>query len=235
MYTALNASLFYLPLNLVQVQGYSEQAAGFAILPFAILISAMSRYSGIFADKFGARKPLIVGPLVSSAGLFLLMLPGLTSGPSQYWTTFFPGIFILGMGMGIVVAPLTAAVMAAVPTHNTGIASGINNTMSRIAGLIAIAILGMVIILSFKSNLETQTVNLNISQKAKSELIKNSDKLGETKPPQEINQKFKEKISSEIKFSFINAFNLIILISVILAFLGSVTSYFSVEKGILKS
>jgi EmrB/QacA subfamily drug resistance transporter len=235
MYTALNAALFFLPLNLVQVQGYSEQAAGFAILPFAILISAISRFSGAFTDKFGARKPLIAGPLIAGIGLFLLYLPGITTGPSQYWDTFFPGILLLGIGMGIVVAPLTAAVMAAVPSGNTGIASGINNTMARIAGLLAIAVLGTVIIISFKSNLETRTAEMNIPAKEKTELLDNSNKLADTVPPEGLNKQLREKISEHIKLSFVNAFGLIVIISVVLSVLSSITAVFSVEKGILKN
>ncbi|HSD62323.1 MAG TPA: MFS transporter [Ignavibacteriaceae bacterium] len=234
MYTALNASLFFYPLNLVQVQGYSETSAGLATLPFAILISVMSRFSGVYADKFGVRKPLIVGPIISAFGLFLMTLPGLTGGPSEYWETFFPAILFLGIGMGIIVAPLTVAVMASVPSHNTGIASGINNTMARIAGLIAIALLGMVIILSFKNNLEEFADKQNIPPEIKTALIDSSNKLGETRPPAHLDIQQKEKISSDIKYSFVGAFNLIVLISVILSILSSVTAFFTVENGIVK-
>lgn len=229
MYTALNASLFFYPLNLVQVQGYSETSAGLALLPFAILISIMSRFSGIYSDKFGARKPLIAGSVISALGLYFLTLPGLTEGPSHYWSTFFPGILTLGIGMGIIVAPLTAAVMASVPFQNTGIASGVNNTMARIAGLIAIAILGMVIIISFKNNLEEYAERQNIPTKVKTELIDSSNRLGETKPPMNLDDHLKEKISTDIKYSFVNSFNLIVLISVLLSLLSAVTAFLYVE------
>lgn len=235
MYTALNAALFFFPLNLVQVQGYPEEIAGLAVLPFAVLISAMSRFSGAFSDKFGARKPLIIGPLITGTGLFLLTVPGLTDGPSHYWSTFFPGIFILGLGMGIIVAPLTTAVMAAVPSHNTGIASGINNTMSRIAGLLAIAVLGTIIIISFRNNLESHTAGMEISKQKKTELINNSNKLAETKPPEGLSKRDSHRITQNIKDSFVNAFDLIIFISVILSLISAVTAFFTVEKGILKS
>ncbi len=234
MYTALNVGLFFLPMNLVQIQGYKEFSAGLAILPFAILISAMSRFSGAFADKFGARIPLIAGPLIAGAGIFLLSFPGVTAGPSDYWGTFFPGILILGVGMGIVVAPLTATVMSSVPSGNTGIASGINNTMARIAGLIAIAVLGSFMIIFFKGNLESRTSSLTLTHNQKTELIKNSDDLAEAKPPEGLMDKEKTLINSDIKHSFVNAFDLILYISAALSILSALTSFFTVEKGILK-
>ncbi len=234
MYTALNVGLFFLPINLVQIQGYPEVYAGLAILPFAILISAVSRFSGIFADKFGARKPLIAGPLVAGIGIFLLSLPGVTNGPSAYWGTFFPGILILGVGMGIVVAPLTAAVMSSVPSGNTGIASGINNTMARIAGLVAIAVLGSFIIISFRNNLEYRTADMNLTSNQHTELINNSKDLAETKPPRGLTGSEAEHINADIKYSFVSAFDLILYISAILALLSAVTAFFSVEESILK-
>ena len=150
IYSALSISLFFLPLNLIQIQGYSEEIAGFTLLPFAFFIAGLSRFSGTFSDKFGARKPLIIGPIISGIGLLLLTFPNLTAGPDEYWSTFFPGIVLIGIGMGIVIAPLTATVMAAVPENNSGIASGVNNTMARTAGLLAIAVLGALIIIQFQ-------------------------------------------------------------------------------------
>jgi EmrB/QacA subfamily drug resistance transporter len=234
MYTALSVGLFFLPLNLVQIQGYREVSAGLAILPFAILISAMSRFSGIFADKFGARIPLIAGPLVAGLGIFLLTFPGVTNGPSEYWATFFPGILFLGIGMGIVVAPLTAAVMSSVPSGNTGIASGINNTMARIAGLVAIAVLGSFIIISFRNNLESRAADLTLTHTQRSELIENSNNLAETKPPDGLTKEESARIISDIKHSFVSAFDLILYLSAALALLSALTAFLTVEKGILK-
>jgi EmrB/QacA subfamily drug resistance transporter len=235
MYAALNAALFFFPLNLIQVQGYPEETAGLAILPFAILISGISRFSGKFSDKFGARKPLIIGPLFAGLGLLFLTFPGITNGPSEYWTTYFPGIILLGVGMGIVVAPLTAAVMASVSHEHSGIASGINNTVARAAGLFAIAVLGTFMIISFRNNLEIKTDNLNIPADKKIELIKNSNKLAETRPPDGLTKKESSIITLNVKKSFVASFDLIIIVSVILSWLSSVIAFISVEKGILKN
>lgn len=233
LYTALNALTLFLPLNLIQAQGYPEDIAGLSLLPFVIFIALLSRFSGIFADKFGARKPLIIGPIIACAGLILLTLPDLTAGPSAYWTAFFPGMLILGIGMGTVVAPLTATVMSSVPDQNAGIASGINNTMARIGGLLAVSVLGAFIIISFKNNVESGITEISITEQDKTELISQTDKLAEMRPPKDLPASKSTKVDKIIKIAFINAFDLIIYISAALALLGSITAAFTIKKGIL--
>ena len=233
VYAALSGSLFFLPLNLIQAQGYSEEIAGFALLPFAICVSGLSRFSGTFSDKFGARKPLITGSFLAGLGMLFLTFPGFTEGPKDYWTTYFPGIIVLGIGMGIVVAPLTATVMACVPKENSGIASGVNNTMARIAGLLAIAILGAIVIITFRTTLNKNVNGFNISENAKKELIADAGNLAETQPPQYLTEVDKNLIIKMVKGSFIRSFDLIIYISVALTWLGSLIAMMTVKKGIL--
>jgi EmrB/QacA subfamily drug resistance transporter len=151
LYAALGGGLFFLPLNMIQVQGYSATAAGAALLPFIVIMFVLSRWAGRLVDRVGPRRPLTIGPLIAAAGFAALALPG--SGGS-YWTSFLPGIVVLGLGMAITVAPLTTTVMNAVGPDAAGTASGVNNAVSRVAALLAIAIFGGVMAWAFEGALD---------------------------------------------------------------------------------
>ena len=164
LYGALSAATFLLPFNLIQVQHYSPAKAGAAFLPFVVTMSLLSRWSGALADRIGPRWPLIIGPIVAGSGFALMAWPSIGG---SYWTTFFPGILTLGLGMAITVAPLTTAVMTSIDDERyAGAASGINNTIARAAGLLAIAFFGSLAVMIFARQLDGRLSPTEVSKLA---------------------------------------------------------------------
>ena len=160
LYFALTGVFFVLPFVLVRVHGYSATATGAAYVPFALLVGGLSRWSGGLADRFGPRLPLVAGPLVTAAGFLLFVLPGLDGA---YWTSFFPPMVLVGLGMAVTVAPLTSTVMSAVDESETGVASGVNNTVARLAALLAVAIVGLVALEVFGRALSERLATVELS------------------------------------------------------------------------
>src|SRR6185503_16677224 len=167
LYSALTGLMFFLPLNLIQVQGYSPTAAGASMLPFILLMFLMSRWSGGLVDRYGAKRPLVIGPLIVALGFLLFALPSIDG---SYWTTFFPAVVVLGFGMAISVAPLTTTVMNSVPEERAGTASGINNAVSRLAGVLSIAALGVAMLASFNQHLSSRLATIQLETRIRTEI-----------------------------------------------------------------
>lgn len=142
LYAALGGSLYFLPFDLIDVHRYTPLAAGAVFLPFIIIMFLASRWSGGLVGRTGPRLPLLVGGLLAAAGFYVFARIG---HDGSYWTTFFPGAVLLGMGGACFVAPLTTTVLDAASVSETGTASGVNNAVSRVAGLFAIAGIGLAI------------------------------------------------------------------------------------------
>ena len=180
LYAALGGGLFFLPLNLIQVQGLSATAAGAALLPFILVMFVLSRWAGGLVDRRGARGPLVVGPLIAAAGFALLAWPGTRS---SYWTGFFPGVTVLGLGMAITAAPLTTTVMNAVPADASGTASGVNNAVSRVAGVLAVAVFGALMAAVFEPRLRAGLQAAGVAPDLAAAVLQQRDRLAAIELP----------------------------------------------------
>jgi len=209
LYTALSSIMFLLPFNLIQLRGYSPAQAGAAFLPFVVTMSLLSRWSGALADRIGPRIPLIVGPLFVAAGCVLLAMPGIGG---SYWTALFPGILAVAIGVAIMVAPLTTTVMTSIDDEReAGTASGINNAVARVAGLLAIALFGGLSIIVFGRDLDQRlATEAPAVRRAMSE---QALKLADAKPPQDLDPETRRRIRSAISTSFLHAFRLNMIVA----------------------
>ncbi|MEP6683789.1 MAG: DHA2 family efflux MFS transporter permease subunit [Parafilimonas sp.] len=230
LYAGLGAGILFLSLDMVQIQGYKQFQAGLTLLPFTILMITLARFAGGIADKHGPRLLLIAGPAVAGVGLLLLSFVKQTNGASDYFTSFFPGIIIFGLGMSFTVAPLTATVMGALPDHYSGTASGINNATTRIAGVFANAILGALAILFFSGFLSERINNMQFDNSTKKSVMMQVKDLGNAKPPAKMNNADKTTLTKAYKEGFINAYNKIMLICAALAFIGALMSFLFIKN-----
>jgi len=218
LYAALGGTLFFVPLNLIQVQHYSATEAGAALLPFILAMSLLSRWSGGLVAKHNPKIPLVIGPIVAAVGYALLMMPGVGG---HYWTTFLPAILVLGLGMTISVAPLTTTVMNSVPSHRAGVASGVNNAVARTAGLLAIAVLGIVMLNVFDRELEREAARRGLPDSVIQSLQAQHTKLAAIPLPPDQEPGVQQATRETIDQSFVAGFRTISAIGAFLALAGA--------------
>ncbi|GAB2892587.1 hypothetical protein GCM10027093_29880 [Paraburkholderia jirisanensis] len=166
LYFGLGGALFFLPLTLIRAHGYTATEAGAALLPLPVIIGGLSRVMGGVADRSGPRMLLIAGPCIAGLGFALFALPRAHAGDVSYWSGFFPALTLIGLGMTLAVTPLTTTVMASVPAARTGVASGINNAVARVASLVAVAALGIVFTWAHEASLAARLDALHIPHQA---------------------------------------------------------------------
>jgi EmrB/QacA subfamily drug resistance transporter len=209
LYAALGIFFFLFPLNLIQVQHYSATATGAAALPLILLMFLLSRWSGGLVARYGARRPLIIGSIIAAVGFLLFAAPSVSG---SYWTTFFPAFVVLGLGMAVSVAPLTTVVMGAVDQNRAGTASGINNAVARVAGLLAVAILGIVMVNAFSRSMNQSLMQLNLPVDVMHGLRSNEIRLGALAVPSGLDSTTATALRISIDRAFVLGFRLIMLI-----------------------
>ena len=208
LYGALGTVLWLVPLNLIQVQDYTATGAGAAFLPLPILMFTLSRWSGGLVARVGSRVPLTIGPIVAAVGLALYARPGIGG---SYWTTFFPAIAVLGFGMAIVVAPLTTTAMTAVETQHAGVASGVNNAVARVAGLIAIAVFGIALVRIFDARVGPALDQLRLPAAARTAINRELPKLAGAEVEGRVEGAQRAGTQRAIKAAFVSAFRLVMI------------------------
>ena len=233
LYAALAATMLFLSLNLIQIQGYSQLQAGLTLLPFTILMASVARWVGGLVDRFGPRWFLICGPLAAGLGFILLGNVGMTEGPSAYWTTYFPGILMFAAGMSFTVVPLTTTVMGAVDDQQAGTASGINNAMTRTASVFANAIVGALAIVLFSQILTQRTAEMDLSPPAKQAVMAQATDLGNAHVPEMVAAARQTEVQQAYDQSFVGAFSRIMWISAVLALISSLAAFFLIDNKVV--
>jgi predicted MFS family arabinose efflux permease len=224
LYSALGGTLFFLPLNLIQVQHYSPTGAGAALLPFILIMFLLSRWAGGLIQKYGAKIPLIVGPAIAAIGFASFMLPGVRG---SYWKTFFLPMIVLGTGMAISVAPLTTTVMNSVAETRAGVASGINNAVSRVAGLLAIAVFGIIMLQAFNHALDTNLSGL--PPPIRQSLDQQRTKLAAADLPQNIAPATRAQLRDAIDRAFVAGFRAVMFAGALLATGGAICAWWLIK------
>jgi EmrB/QacA subfamily drug resistance transporter len=222
LYAALGGGLFFFPLNLIQVQGYGATAAGAALLPFIAIMFVLSRWAGKLVDVYGARLPLVAGPVIAGAGFALFAWPSVGGG---YATTFLPAVCVLGLGMAITVAPLTTTVMNSVGAEMAGVASGVNNAVSRAAGLLAIAVFGIVMAQGFDATLSRRLAEKPLAPPLQAAVEQQRQKLAGIELPAGADQEEAAAARTVIAESFVAGFRRVMLLCAGLSLLSALAAW----------
>ncbi len=227
LYAAIGIFFFLFPLNLIQVQRYSPTKAGAAVLPLILLMFFLSRWSGGLVARYGARGPLIIGPIIAALGFVLFAVPSIGD---NYWKAFFPAIVVLGFGMAVTVAPLTTVVMNSVNQDRVGAASGINNAVARVAGVLAIAVLGIVMVKAFAFRLNHELAQVPLPPSVLQQLHANETKLAGLQVPADLDPSTRATINKSIGEAFVFGFRIVMLICAGLSLASAAVAWLMISE-----
>jgi EmrB/QacA subfamily drug resistance transporter len=227
LYFALVGTMFFLPFNLIWVQGYSATAAGAAIVPAILVLSLLSRYTGGLTDRYGARLPLVIGPAIAAVGFALFVVPGVES--ESYWTTYFPAAVVLGIGLSVLVPAVTTVALNSVEARHEGLASAINNAFSQTAGLLAVAVLGVIMFTSFSGSLDAHLADVNLPPAVKQQLEGEKIQLGAAQAPEGLDAEQRAKVDLAIDEAFVSGYRVVMLVAVAMALASAVSAALLLE------
>lgn len=227
MYGALGGVFFFLPFALIQVYGYTATEAGASLLPIILIIFVLSRWAGGLTDKYGARLPFAAGTVIGAAGYLSLAL---FNGEGSYFSTIFPGITLIGLGLALSIAPLTTAVMNSVDVEYSGTASGINNALARTAGLLTIAVLGIVILHAFNGYLDSGMDAASVPHAVRDMLEGERIKMAGAVIPPSLGADLAVTLEGIVRGSFIGGFDIVLYIAALMSLLAAATGLATIGR-----
>ncbi len=219
MYAGLAILFFFLVIFLQQVGGYSPIGAGIATLPTTVVMFLLSRRMGRLADRHGPRLFMGAGPLITAAGMLLLLR---VDANVDYVTELLPALLVFSLGLSMTVAPLTATVLADADEHNAGLASGINNAVARVAGLIGVAALGAVVAAQFSSSVASELAGVRLSPRAQAAVEAAKKRTLDRVEPAGVPARERRLVAQATEDASVSAFRLGMGISAVLVGLGGV-------------
>ncbi len=226
LYFALNSTFFFLMLNLQQIQKFSPLQAGLATLPAVLVITFLSGSGGTFADRYGPRLPLIAGQILVAAGIGLLLTAG---ADAHYFYTFFPALILFGLGMALVIAPITNSALS-VSDEYSGVASGVNNAITGVSALLAIAVLGALVVPIFTMSLHERLQASSLTARQQEVIFLQSPKFGAIEVPFSFGAEAQAAATHAVTDSFVFSFRVMMGINVTLALMSAGVAALFIQK-----
>lgn len=231
LYGALGGGFLFLSLNLVQIQGYTQTESGLTFLPFTFILGLFSRYIGALSDRLGSRLFLMIGPFIVGLGFLFMSFIKQTSGAGDYWLSFFPGMILVSIGMLLTVVPLTTAVMTSISQKQSGIASGVNNAVSRIAGIFSNAAFGALALLIFTNVVLQKLDGSDFKEMQKDKIVAQTINLGNAQVPADtFNTSQKVQIQALYHGAFLKAYQSVLWVCTLMCFTAAAMAYFLLKK-----
>jgi len=225
-WAAWNAVIFFIPFCLIQIHGFSATSLALGFLPAILVLFVAAPLTGQLINRIGVRVPLVVGTCIISVSYILFIIPGVES---QYFYDWFTPIIFMGLGIGITISPMMSAVMGSVEKRYSGLVSGINNSVGRVAGLVAIAILGIVAIHIFNFELDNHLSGLNLDARTLGFIEHEKIKLAGAKVPEWLSPEMAQTIRHYIDVSFLKSFRIVMSLCAFLTLLSAVFTFYMVD------